>query len=175
MKKPRKGVTNLLSGAFVGGFFTTLFVTIMMLTSVINEQTRAEWDRKHLLKETKSAPTIEKGASWLAGLAFAALVGTTLGATFVAVLGFPGGRRWESVVFLLWGVLTGAAFGLVLGMLIVEGMVYWNLTELGEDFVALSRVIALTFGGCVGACNGLFFAIGVRRVMCYLLGEDSYE
>jgi hypothetical protein len=177
MNKLQKGVTNLLSGAFVGGFFATLLVTIGMLASAITEHSRDEWDKKHLLKEAKPAPTREEGAeellSWLGGLAFAALAGTTVGASFVAVVGFLGGRRWEMAVSVLWGVLTGAATGILLGLTVVRGLLDTNHSELGNDFVVFARVSALVFGGCVGACNGFFFAIGVRRAMAYCVGEDQ--
>lgn len=173
--KPKKGICNLLSGAFIGGFFAALFVAMGIATSTIREYRQAEWDRESLHREPKAPLSVEQKITQclvgFGGVSFGAFTGSIFGASFVAVIGFFGRRGWETFVLITWGLVVGAATGIFLGVYMVRGLLDSTTLKPSEDLHFYALASAVVLGCCFGACNGVFVAIGVRHVFARLLRE----
>lgn len=172
----RKGTANLLSGLFIGGFYSMLFMAVGLVQSTIQEYKRSEWDKEYL-SQGQSAPAAKgKDASdlliALAGTAIAGLAGAVLLAGFVAVLGFFGGRRWEAFVLVFLATLGGTAVGLILAAQLVAASFEHELMPQTKYRIL---IIVGLLGAFFGAFNGAFFAVGVRRFMARLAGELDRE
>jgi hypothetical protein len=154
MIKP-KGAANIMTALLVGGFFSATALTTVMLqmSSTFDDPQRGPFD-------TPLA---------IAGLvAFFVFAGAVICGGVVAVVGFFGNRRWETVITLLAGVALGAWAGLFIGLALIQ-------PSSGVDRQKHQILIVLgpSGGAAFGAVNGGFFSLGMRRLMVRWLGEEE--